>query len=350
MDYFPHYNNSQSLLIAKLDPNGNMLWRKSIKNGQSSNVYPNYMQIVEDTSIVIATMMSLAGSAHQDYLFYLDTLIEAPLNQNIILGYPFPTSGLGTGFITLDLNGNLINQHFLQLVSLDSINTEFTLPGGSFYGTNFLNNPGPFYTDKDGYIYMYTMFYSPTPYETRAYAIKVDGQRNLSPFNLPFLAQGAMLFKFTPNFTDMVWNKDIVIDTIGYGAEPAAINVQARGMTVDSSGGIYVTGYLDTFRDGYGDSTCYKEAIVDTNNPSHRIKIDAGDWCTGFIVKYNKDGDVMWTNQLYGRKELFNEYEYRNMVTFDNATISEENNAVYIVGNAGFLNQGCNLYLKIVYQ
>ena len=348
LDYFPHYNNSQSLLIAKLDPNGNMLWRKSIKNGQSSDVYPNYMQIVGDTSVVIATMMSLAGSDIQDYLFYLDTLIEAPINQYIIPGYPFPTSGYGTGFITLDLNGNLIDQHFLQLVSLDSNNAEIVPSGGGFYGTYLLYFPGPIYVDKSGYIYMYSMLSFPTYEETKAYTIKVDGQRNLSHFNLPFLAQGAMLFKFSPNFTDMVWNRDIVVDTVGYGTEPASIDVRARGMAVDSSGGIYVTGYLDTFRDGYGDSTCYKEAIVDTNNPLHRIKIDAGDWCTGFIVKYNNDGDVMWTNQLYGRKELFDEYNYynTNYSDFSNIVISEENNAAYVIGVAALLNPVTNLYFE----
>lgn len=87
-----------------------MLWRKSIKNGQSSNVYPNYMQIVGDTSVVIATMMSLAGSDIQDYLFYLDTLIESPINSYILPQYPFPNQGnsfgIGNAFITLDLNGN----------------------------------------------------------------------------------------------------------------------------------------------------------------------------------------------------------------------------------------------------
>ena len=50
LDYFPHYNNSQSLLIAKLDPNGNMLltcpeksWHKiQEKDGQKCKKGTHY--------------------------------------------------------------------------------------------------------------------------------------------------------------------------------------------------------------------------------------------------------------------------------------------------------------------
>lgn len=162
LDYFPHSNNSQSLLIAKLDPNGNMLWRKSIKNGQSWNVWPNYMQIVGDTSIVITAMMSLARSNSSDYLFYLDTLIQSPANQYVSHQYPFPTQentfNIGNAFITLDLNGNLVSHHFLELKYLDSNNSPIG-PNDAIF-TNFLwAKPNPFYIDKNGYIYIYIQNY-----------------------------------------------------------------------------------------------------------------------------------------------------------------------------------------------
>lgn len=120
------------------------------------------MQIVGDTSVVIATMMSLAGSDIQDYLFYLDTLIESPINSYILPQYPFPNQGnsfgIGNAFITLDLNGNLINQHFLELTFLDSNNVEIGASGGLVFTDFLLYSPYPFYIDKSGYIYIYIQY------------------------------------------------------------------------------------------------------------------------------------------------------------------------------------------------
>ena len=79
----------------------------------------------------------------------------------------------------------------------------------------------------------------------------------------------------------------------------------ARGIDIDSSGNVYITGYLQVYRDiyseGFGDSTRYTDVIVNPNNPNHKIRIAPKDSHTGFIVKYNSDGEVMWTNQMYGK-------------------------------------------------
>ena len=348
LDYFTHSNNSQSLLIAKLDQNGNMLWRKAIKNGQSSDVYPNYMQIVGDTSVVIAASMNLAADSHQDYLFYLDTLIQSPVNQYVSHQYPFPNLGdasrRGNALITLDLNGNIVNQHFLEIKFLNSNGVAIGPIGSDVIFTDVLwrAQGGGFHIDKQGYIYIYNVFSK--SYEAESFQIRVDGQRDLDPFTISYYSN-CKLLKFSPNFTDIIWSKDLIVDTLGYGEEPMYFTCYARGMAVDTSGGIYVTGFINTFRDGYGDSTCYKEARVDTNNPNHRIKINAGDDNTGFIVKYNSDGDVMWTNQLYGRKESFPNPVVSNVCRIDNVVISEENNAAYIVGT-GHVYDPCDLYFE----
>src|SRR5574344_576109 len=69
----PLYNNPQSLVIAKLDPNGNMLWRKAIKNESNYHVWPaNNLRIVGDTSIVLlVSQMRLAGFDNSSFLYYL---------------------------------------------------------------------------------------------------------------------------------------------------------------------------------------------------------------------------------------------------------------------------------------
>ena len=41
-----------SVLLSKFDPQGNLLWKRSIKNGNYES-YTNWMEIVGDTSIVL---------------------------------------------------------------------------------------------------------------------------------------------------------------------------------------------------------------------------------------------------------------------------------------------------------
>ncbi|MDD2192885.1 MAG: T9SS type A sorting domain-containing protein [Bacteroidales bacterium] len=346
LDYFPHSNNSQSLLIAKLDQNGNMLWRKAIKNGQGNNVFPaNSMQLIGDTSLAFAvTVMDLAGYNTQDYLFYLDTLVQVPNGEGYIPEYPFsPGGGMGSALITLDLDGNLLNQNFLELLYLDSNNEEISLGGYPFI-RYLINLTGAFHIDKDGNIYIYT---GTSKYVNGIYAdklkIRVDKERDLNPFDMS-LNDNAKLFKFSPNFAEMIWSKDLIIDTLSYREDSIYITPTARGIAVDSSGDIYITGYINTFRYSYGDSTCYIYAIVDTNNPSHNIRIAPKDEYTGFIVKYNSDGEVMWTNQLYGRQE--GDLSQFGFSDFSNVLISEENNAAYVLGLSGFLNPVTNLYFE----
>ncbi|MEA5099562.1 hypothetical protein SDC9_15929 [bioreactor metagenome] len=148
----PLYNNAQSLVVAKLDPNGNMLWRKAIKNWSNYDVWPaNNLRIVGDTSIVfLVSQMMLPLNNNSYFLYYLDTLVRVPQNESYFPDYPFSaTTGYrGSMLITLDLDGNLINNHFLRLSYLDSNSQEVTR---SF----FINRQGTFDIDKDGYIYIY---------------------------------------------------------------------------------------------------------------------------------------------------------------------------------------------------
>jgi hypothetical protein len=152
----PLYNNPQSLVIAKLDPNGNMLWRKAIKNESNYHVWPaNNLRIVGDTSIVfLASKMKLPLNNNSYLLYYLDTLVRVPQGENYFPDYPFSAldGRAGSMLIILDLDGNLINNHFLKLSYLDTNNQEISRE-------YLINRQGTFDIDKDGYIYIYRCYY-----------------------------------------------------------------------------------------------------------------------------------------------------------------------------------------------
>ena len=62
--------------------------------------------------------------------------------------YPFHGGYSGSMLITLDLDGNLINNNFLELSYLDTNNQEISRE-------YLINRQGTFNIDKDGYIYIY---------------------------------------------------------------------------------------------------------------------------------------------------------------------------------------------------
>ncbi|HKM00550.1 MAG TPA: hypothetical protein VJ083_00695, partial [Sedimentibacter sp.] len=331
------YNNAQSLVVAKLDPNGNMLWRKAIKNWSNYNVWPaNNLKIVGDTSIVfLVSQMMLPLNNNSYFLYYLDTLVRVPQGENYYPDYPFSALDgySGSMLITLDLDGNLINNHFLQIALLDSNNHKVN-------SSYLIDIQGTFDIDKDGYIYVYTRtlaLYSNTIIDSLQ--IIADKEREFGPFNIPFV-ENLTLFKFSPNCQDLIWARSLTIDTVSYGGDIVSFMPYAKGIDIDSFGYIYITGFLevyrDIFREGYGDSTRYTDVIVNPNNPNNKIRIAPKDSHTGFIVKYSSDGEVMWTNQMYGKS-----YEATDVAPFcdiSNVVVSEENNAVYFLGYGAFLN------------
>ncbi|MPL70177.1 hypothetical protein SDC9_15930 [bioreactor metagenome] len=199
-------------------------------------------------------------------------------------------------------------------------------------------------------IYIYTDVVEPYS-DTVIDSLKVvaDNQREFGPFNIPLVAN-ATLFKFSPYLQNLVWVRSVMVDTVSYGRDSLWITPLARGIDIDSSGNIYITGYLEVYRDiyreGYGDSTCYTDVIVNPNNPNHKIRIAPKDSHTGFIVKYNSDGEVMWTNQMYGKDcEVLTQAPFCDI---SNVVASEENNAVYFLGYGAFLDPvyGGNLYFE----
>ncbi len=336
------FNNAQSLVVAKLDTNGNMLWRKAIKNWSTYDIYPaNNLRIVGDTSIVFFVKnMKTAGYTSSYYLYYLDTLV---IGSQPFPEYPFHGGYSGSMLITLDLDGNLINNHFLEIALLDSNNQKV-------YSNSLIDIQGTFDIDKDGYIYVYTRtlaLYSNTIIDSLQ--IIADKEREFGPFNIPFV-ENLTLFKFSPDCQDLIWQRSLTIDTVFYGGDSVVFMPYARGIDIDSSGNVYITGYLQVYRDiyseGFGDSTRYTDVIVNPNNPNHKIRIAPKDSHTGFIVKYNSNGDVMWTNQMYGKS-----YEATSSGPFcdiSNVVISEENNAAYFLGYGAFLNPvyGGSLYFE----
>ena len=155
---------SGSLLIAKLNPNGELLWKKVIRHS-SYPTGPNYMKLVGDSSLFVMAKMFLAQNNTK--LWYLDTLINVGF-YDTWQHYPFPyydtingTTPASNVFIEFDLNGNVKNQHLLQVQHLDSNQNPVMPP--NFVDFAATETVSPFHIDNSGNIYMYSRLYKLYP-------------------------------------------------------------------------------------------------------------------------------------------------------------------------------------------
>lgn len=123
----PHgYNpNSINVLIAKISPTGEMVWKKVIHSNAGLNSHAYDIKPVGDTAFACLVQLSLSR-AMENYLYYLDTLIEGDSD------YPLPTPYFGrtsyTTYLQFDFEGRVQEQHFLQVGYLDADGNDLANP------------------------------------------------------------------------------------------------------------------------------------------------------------------------------------------------------------------------------
>ena len=120
---------NRSVVIAKLNQEGELVWYKGIYSQRTGNQGTSIVngvgiRILGDTAIMVCTRVSLPrrNSFYTNAsLYYLDTLMDEILPLDTLGSYN------ASAFITLDLNGNLIEDHFLQISGLDQEGHPFTI-------------------------------------------------------------------------------------------------------------------------------------------------------------------------------------------------------------------------------
>ena len=120
------YNpNTINVLIAKISPTGQMVWKKVLHSNAGLNSHAYDIKPVGDTAFACLVQLSLSR-AMDNYLYYLDTLIEGDSD------YPLPTPYFGltsyTTYLQFDFEGRLQEQHFLQVGYLDAEGNDLANP------------------------------------------------------------------------------------------------------------------------------------------------------------------------------------------------------------------------------
>lgn len=132
-------------VIAKISPDGEMLWRKALHTGNYAYNIPYDIKPLGDTAFACLVNVELS-TPYNNYCYYLDTMLHGWSDYPI----PIDTSSTFllayfTAYLVFDFSGNLLEQHFLQVSYIDTTgNDDFKY---------YLLNPS-FDLDAEGNIYL----------------------------------------------------------------------------------------------------------------------------------------------------------------------------------------------------
>ncbi len=173
-DYYP-----MGTIIAKISPDGEMLWKKVIHTGNYANDQPFDIKPLGDTAF--ACLVNVEMPSFWFHCYYLDTMIVGWSDYPVPIDPHTVTSTIFTTYLVFDFSGNLLEQHFLQTSYLDTAGNDyyFTYPGTYLPDKLFkfqLMNP-TFDLDGEGNIYLTRQVYDGVDDSTSVEAGTFSGVR-----------------------------------------------------------------------------------------------------------------------------------------------------------------------------
>ena len=145
--------NTTNTIIAKISPDGEMLWKKVIHSNNGVNTVPFDIKKAGDTAFACMVEMSFPGN--EWYTYYLDTLLPAQSDFFGSISEQNAKYSRRTVLIVFDFNGNVKEQHFMYLTYLDNNGNDIGSHNSvrTYYESSHLVNP-TFDFDSDGNVYI----------------------------------------------------------------------------------------------------------------------------------------------------------------------------------------------------
>ncbi len=279
--------NTTNTLIAKISPSGGMLWEKVIHSNNSSNNLPYDIKKVSDTAFAVLVEMTLPTS--DQYTYFLDTLLPSWSD------YPSAAWGMEnprcTAFIMFDFDGNVKEQHILQLSYTDTVGNDIVeyYDSEPWFKGSRLYNPS-FDIDNDGNIYMCreAQDYLNPNLNTQVGTLKGVkiwcDRRVVGEFDIPDETQYwfPQLLKFSPHFDTLLANRYIVqkSDSLYY----ETINSDTK---IDAAGNVYCL--RNQNMQGYSSNT-----IVIDSAQGISFSLSEKNKNISYLVQLSANLDVNW--------------------------------------------------------
>ncbi len=314
--------NTSCGVIGKISADGNLVWSKIVHgNGHSHGI--DNIQLLGDSLIFSYIPVYIPHSYPRDwsiqtipYVYYLDTLMYFYEGDSIVhngcnlYNYNFFFNVLpATAYVVFDLNGNIVEQHWLTVALLNSEREPFNVYdqiGGNLNNKNILLTNGLSVLntifDNDGNIVLIRQMrenVSVNINDTNSYAhydiqspevsglrIYVDGKRY---FDIPLpdvrpstgYNNNYQILKFSPHFDSLLASQFLFEPTLEH--LDTICEIQVNDLKCAKDGNVYLvansdynlsaTGEANSLKIGGSDSLCL-----------HFHSYDSGE---GFFVKYD---------------------------------------------------------------
>ena len=348
--------SERSILLAKFDTLGTMLWYKVIKCNSDYWSIPKWMTIKNDRIYITGTT-GMWGD-YNYWLYYIDTLITKAdvLSLPESERKPPYKRSRWTFFSQLDLDGNRIEDHFVETYTREYYEN----------GNNYIRGVrpicsdehtilAPMHVDDSGNVYLFARLdYAGN--EEDPYTVVIDGDSSKTyDLYLPGSSCGStglynmMFYKFTPNW-ELGFAKLVVQNTEGiavsweYGRD--SINPQyhiyPEWLSYDQEGNMYVSGFVKLGLSVYGaDLHQYPVHIYFDSLHYATISDRSGTRKLNFIIKYNNAGNIVWSNQIFTVGDItgpsYSYAEWRGSCI--------DNDYLYLLGDAGYyLGSSSNIF------
>ncbi len=343
-----------SSILAKFDTLGNMLWYKIVKSSEQVHCLPHWME-VKDNKVYISGNMSLdyvdySATVNNVWLYYFDTLITGPQVHEIPVEQRRPPykTGRYTYFATFDLDGNLLDNHFVETrtrIYSDGSRGEYGLVANYILA--------PFHVDREGNTYVFTNIqYAGSVNDPYTIIVDSDTNRTYDVY-LPgdvapsygYPLDNGMMYKFSPDW-ELLYARPMVDHTEGIATSHElaqdSINphyyIHIGGLSFDEDDNMYFTGYLELgLSGGFGDTLHQYPVHIYWDSTHYCSMLDVTSArVMGFVVKYDTGGTVQWCNQTFTRGDnQFSAYAgFTGVKVYDGS--------VYVNGQGGVIHEEQN--------
>lgn len=325
------YNKTVNVVIAKLSPQGHLLWHKAIHSNYQSNAHGIGIQLVGDTSIVCMAVFPRPTEQSQHYTFFLDSLFLE--TNNFIFSTDSINGSWVHTYLEFDLGGQLKDSYFLSAAGIYA-DGSFQMVDSTHYRDNLLGCSA-FAIDGDGNIIMARPLalgpYSFNDSTFRGYRILINGGERLIDVPVPVFTANTnfQILKFSPRFENLLHQQTIF--------EPNVHNLQRiytliNRLLVDEDNSVYIL--LSLQRSGVSclDSVDFRI----TGMPDIHIQTE-NSLEYSVLLKYDSVLNPQWLFQLDYENNSNNPELYNNY--FFNALSIDENGDVYCLGSIWALHQ-----------
>ena len=277
------------VVIAKISKDGELVWKKVVFSSNSLDPTPFSIKKLGDTAF--ACLIDITMPSSQNYTYYLDTFMYG------IGDYPIPLSSLTTTsyrfttFLKFNFEGELIEQHFLQVSYIDTAGNDCRITSTSPIITRpFIS--ASFDIDTNGNIFVCRKAVD------QAFVASVeDGSviglkfwADLRCVGTVYVNDGyhpsgvPQIMKFSPHFDTLLECRYIVqrSDTV---ASPYNWLQEWIKLKVDDDGNVYFMNTIQPFQS----NTLVIDSLLGL---SVRLSNRVGE--LGYLVKYDNELNAKW--------------------------------------------------------